>query len=140
MERDELFEAAAKILVEAKMGSRSLLQRRLKIGYSRACRIMEQMEKAGIVGEETSTAAPRKLLVTEEGLKSILSTIKKLYFKFDPNNGEPWIIDGNLDNLKHMIQSEMETIKKEGDEEDVELHITFVWMTDEELEALPDPY
>ena len=65
---------------------------------------------------------------------------KKLYYKFNPNNGEPWIIDGNLDNLKDMIQGEMDAIKKEGDEEDAELTITFVWMTDEEMEDLPDAY
>lgn len=65
---------------------------------------------------------------------------KKLYYKFDPNNGEPWIIDVNMDNLKSMIETEMETIKKEGDEEDVSLTITFVWMTDEEMEDLPEAY
>lgn len=65
---------------------------------------------------------------------------KKLYYKFEPNNGEPWIIDGSLDNLKSMIEGEMEEIKKPGDETDVELTITFVWLTDKEFAELPEAY
>lgn len=65
---------------------------------------------------------------------------KKLYYKFEPNNGEPFIIDGHLDNLKDLIAGEMEAIKSEGDEEDVEITITFLWMTEEEFAALPEAY
>lgn len=64
----------------------------------------------------------------------------KLYYKFEPNNGEPWIIDGNLDNLKDMIEAEMSAITKDGEEEGVSLEITFVWMTEEEFAALPEAY
>lgn len=63
---------------------------------------------------------------------------KKLYYKFEPNNGEPWIMDCCIDHLKDMIAVEMDAIKYEGDEEGVELRITFVWMTEEEFEALPE--
>jgi S-DNA-T family DNA segregation ATPase FtsK/SpoIIIE len=49
-DRDVLFEDAAKILVTHQQGSASLLQRKLKIGYNRAGRIIDQMEAAGIIG------------------------------------------------------------------------------------------
>ncbi len=49
-EDDELFDEAVKIIIEAKMASASLLQRRLKIGYNRASRIIDSMEEKGIIG------------------------------------------------------------------------------------------
>lgn len=49
-ERDSYFEEAARTVVQAQQGSTSLLQRRLKLGYNRAGRIMDQLENAGIVG------------------------------------------------------------------------------------------
>jgi DNA segregation ATPase FtsK/SpoIIIE, S-DNA-T family len=48
-DRDEMFEEAARLVVRHQQGSVSLLQRRLKIGYSRAARVMDQLEEAGIV-------------------------------------------------------------------------------------------
>jgi S-DNA-T family DNA segregation ATPase FtsK/SpoIIIE len=49
-ERDPLFEEAAKLIVGAQQGSTSLIQRRMKLGYNRAGRLMDQLESAGIVG------------------------------------------------------------------------------------------
>ena len=49
-ERDDLFREAAEVIVSAQQGSASLLQRKLKLGYNRAGRIIDQMEVAGIVG------------------------------------------------------------------------------------------
>lgn len=49
-ERDEMFEEAARMIVQYQQGSTSLLQRKLKLGYNRAGRIMDQLEAAGIVG------------------------------------------------------------------------------------------
>jgi S-DNA-T family DNA segregation ATPase FtsK/SpoIIIE len=49
-ERDPLFEDAARVIVENQQGSTSLLQRKLKLGYNRAARIIDQLEAAGIVG------------------------------------------------------------------------------------------
>lgn len=49
-ERDELFEEAARIIVTHQQGSTSLIQRKLKLGYNRAGRIIDQLEAAGIVG------------------------------------------------------------------------------------------
>ena len=49
-ERDTLFREAAEIIVGAQQGSASLLQRKLKLGYNRAGRLIDQLEAAGIVG------------------------------------------------------------------------------------------
>ncbi|MCK5439356.1 MAG: DNA translocase FtsK, partial [Gemmatimonadetes bacterium] len=69
-ERDELFLAAARIVVDYEQGSTSLLQRRLKVGYSRAARILDQLEQANIVGPPDGTK-PRRVLVTVEDLEPI---------------------------------------------------------------------
>jgi S-DNA-T family DNA segregation ATPase FtsK/SpoIIIE len=62
-ERDELFFAAARVVVDHDQGSTSLLQRRLKVGYSRAARILDQLERAGIVGPPDGTK-PREVRVS----------------------------------------------------------------------------
>ncbi|MGH7543859.1 MAG: DNA translocase FtsK, partial [Gemmatimonadota bacterium] len=66
-ERDELFLAAARVVIEHDQGSTSLLQRRLKVGYSRAARILDQLERARIVGPPDGTK-PRDVLITSEEL------------------------------------------------------------------------
>ncbi len=63
-ERDELFKEAAYIIVGAQQGSASLLQRKLKIGYNRAGRLIDQMEKAGIVGPAEGSK-PRKVYIPD---------------------------------------------------------------------------
>jgi S-DNA-T family DNA segregation ATPase FtsK/SpoIIIE len=49
-ERDSLFRDAAEVIVTAQQGSASLIQRKLKLGYNRAGRLIDQLEAAGIVG------------------------------------------------------------------------------------------
>ncbi len=56
-ERDDLFEEAARIVVHHQQGSTSLLQRRLKLGYNRAGRLMDQLEAAGVVGPNAGSKA-----------------------------------------------------------------------------------
>lgn len=69
-EEDELLTEAIKLIVTHQQGSISLLQRRLKIGYSRAARLIDDMEKLGIVGPFTGSKA-RDVLVDESYLLSI---------------------------------------------------------------------
>ena len=57
MDLDELFEEAAHIIIQHQQGSTSLLQRRLKLGYNRAGRIMDQLEGMGIVGPNVGSKA-----------------------------------------------------------------------------------
>lgn len=63
-ERDSLFEEAANIIVQHQQGSTSLLQRRLNLGYNRAGRLIDQLEKAGIVGPFKGSKA-REVLVSD---------------------------------------------------------------------------
>lgn len=65
IEMDELLVEAARLVVRHQQGSVSLLQRRLKIGYSRAARIVDQLEMAGIVGPYDGSKA-REVLVEDE--------------------------------------------------------------------------
>lgn len=61
---DELFEEAARFCIEANKASASLLQRRLSIGYARAARIIDQLERAGVVGKGEG-AKPREVLIRD---------------------------------------------------------------------------
>jgi S-DNA-T family DNA segregation ATPase FtsK/SpoIIIE len=65
-DRDDLFEEAARLIVRHQQGSVSLLQRRLKVGYSRAARLVDELESAGIVGPFDGSKA-REVLVESEG-------------------------------------------------------------------------
>jgi len=67
---DELFNEAIKLVITHQQGSISLLQRRLKVGYARAARLIDQMEQAGIVGPFTGSKA-REVLVDETYLQNI---------------------------------------------------------------------
>ena len=63
-ERDELFEKAKDIVIHYQQGSVSLLQRKLKIGYARAARIMDELEEAGIVAPPNQEGKARDVLVS----------------------------------------------------------------------------
>jgi len=64
--RDELFDEAARIILETQRGSVSLLQRRLNIGYARASRIIEMMAAAGVLGEYKGSQAREVMMTLEE--------------------------------------------------------------------------
>jgi S-DNA-T family DNA segregation ATPase FtsK/SpoIIIE len=71
-ERDELFEDAARIIVRYQQGSVSLLQRKLKIGYARAARIVDELEDANIVGPFDGSKAREVLVETEAELDQLM--------------------------------------------------------------------
>ncbi|MFZ9877499.1 MAG: DNA translocase FtsK 4TM domain-containing protein [Chitinophagaceae bacterium] len=74
-ERDSLFDDAARMIVLQQIGSTSLLQRRMKLGYNRAGRLMDQLEIAGIVGPSQGSK-PRDVLVkTEADLQRLLENM-----------------------------------------------------------------
>ena len=72
-ERDALFKEAAEIIVTAQQGSASLLQRKLKLGYNRAGRIIDQMEAAGVVGPFEGSKARQVLISDLSSLERILN-------------------------------------------------------------------
>jgi len=73
--RDELFEDAARLVVQSQSGSTSLIQRKFSIGYNRAGRIMDQLEAAGIVGPADGGKPRQVLIVDEVSLERILNTL-----------------------------------------------------------------
>jgi S-DNA-T family DNA segregation ATPase FtsK/SpoIIIE len=64
-DRDVLFEDAARLVVASQQGSTSMIQRKLKLGYNRAGRIVDQLEAAGILGQFEGSKA-RQVLITDE--------------------------------------------------------------------------
>lgn len=72
-ERDPMFEDAARLLVSTQQGSTSLIQRKLKLGYNRAGRIVDQLEAAGIVGPSEGSKARQVLIPDEYSLERLLN-------------------------------------------------------------------
>jgi DNA segregation ATPase FtsK/SpoIIIE, S-DNA-T family len=73
-DRDSLFEDAARLIVQNQIGSTSLLQRRMKLGYNRAGRLMDQLEAAGVVGPSQGSKARDVLIKTEMDLEQHLAS------------------------------------------------------------------
>ncbi len=76
-ERDALFEEAAKLIVMHQQGSTSLIQRKLKLGYNRAGRLIDQLEAAGIVGAFEGSKAREVLIKDEYSLEQLLSSLRE---------------------------------------------------------------
>ena len=78
-DRDSMFDEAARLIVRHQQGSTSLIQRKLKLGYNRAGRLIDQLEAAGIVGPFEGSKA-REVLVTDEySLEQLLNEINEKY-------------------------------------------------------------
>ena len=75
--RDELFDDAARIIVMNQQGSTSAIQRKFSIGYNRAGRIMDQLEAAGIVGQNEGSKARQVLLQDEYALEQLLKGLNQ---------------------------------------------------------------
>ncbi|MFL9484812.1 DNA translocase FtsK [Chitinophagaceae bacterium LWZ2-11] len=74
-DKDPLFEDAARLIVQNQMGSTSLIQRRMQLGYNRAGRLMDQLEAARIVGPNLGSKAREVLFKTELELQCFLDTL-----------------------------------------------------------------
>ncbi len=74
-DKDALFEDAARLIVSSQSGSTSLLQRRMKLGYNRAGRLMDQLEAAGIVGASQGSKVRDVLVRTEADLQQLLNNL-----------------------------------------------------------------
>jgi len=72
-ERDSMFEEAARLVVQTQQGSTSLIQRKLKLGYNRAGRIVDQLEAAGVLGAFEGSKARRVLIPNEAALAAHLN-------------------------------------------------------------------
>jgi len=76
-DRDALFDDAARVIVTHQQGSTSLLQRRLKLGYNRAGRLIDQLEAAGVVGPFEGSKAREVLLPDEYALEQLLTRLNE---------------------------------------------------------------
>ncbi|RAK69825.1 FtsK/SpoIIIE family DNA translocase [Hymenobacter edaphi] len=76
-DRDSMFEEAARVIVLHQQGSTSLIQRKLKLGYNRAGRLIDQLEHAGIVGPFEGSKAREVLIPDEYALEQLLNTLPK---------------------------------------------------------------
>jgi DNA segregation ATPase FtsK/SpoIIIE, S-DNA-T family len=76
-DRDALFEDAARLIVAHQQGSTSLIQRKLKLGYNRAGRLIDQLEAAGIVGPFEGSKAREVLISDEISLEQLLTGLKE---------------------------------------------------------------
>ncbi len=72
-DRDSMFEEAARLVVQTQQGSTSLIQRKLKLGYNRAGRIVDQLEAAGVLGAFEGSKARRVLIPNEAALHAHLN-------------------------------------------------------------------
>jgi DNA segregation ATPase FtsK/SpoIIIE, S-DNA-T family len=76
-DRDALFEDAARLIVAHQQGSTSLIQRKLKLGYNRAGRLIDQLEAAGVVGPFEGSKAREVLIKDELSLEQLLTSLKE---------------------------------------------------------------
>ena len=76
-ELDSLFEEAAEVIVNHQQGSASLLQRKLKLGYNRAGRIVDQLEATGLIGPHRGSKAREVLIPDVLGLEQFLNNLKE---------------------------------------------------------------
>ena len=73
--RDPLFEEAARLIVQNQIGSTSLIQRRMKLGYNRAGRLMDQLEAAGVVGPNQGSKAREVIIKSDSELSVYLTQL-----------------------------------------------------------------
>ncbi len=76
-DRDKLFDEAARLIVSTQQGSTSLIQRRMKLGYNRAGRLIDQLEAAGVVGPFEGSKAREVLIKDEMSLEQLLSELSR---------------------------------------------------------------
>ena len=75
-DRDVLFDDAARLIVRHQQGSTSLIQRKMKLGYNRAGRLIDQLEAAGIVGPFEGSKAREVLISDEYSLEQLLKELE----------------------------------------------------------------
>jgi len=127
-DQDPLFEEAKLEILQAKKASASFLQRKLKIGYARAARILDELEEAGIIGAAHG-AKPREILMTREQINDTMNAGGELNAFYDNENynqlpedeDEDEELEENLETDDNLSPDEDENKKnKNYDEDEIE--------------------
>lgn len=113
-DRDELFEEAKKFIVQAGKASASLLQRRLKVGYARAARLLDELEEAGVVGPADG-AKPREILMTHTGYDTMVPPTPTV---FDPVTEEEPESEEEVEESEDSEEDEDEAVEEEIDKDE----------------------
>lgn len=100
---DPYTKEAARIIVEEQVGSVSMIQRKLNIGYNRASRVMAQLEKLGVVGEALGSRSREVLVATIEELEEILNERAETELNTEDNSTEGEIIMDSQNELHSLI-------------------------------------
>ena len=100
---DPYTKEAARIIVEEQVGSVSMIQRKLNIGYNRASRVMAQLEKLGVVGEALGSRSREVLVATIEELEEILNERAETELNTEDNSAEGEIIMDSQNELHSLI-------------------------------------
>ncbi len=111
-DEEPLLQDAVEALIAAGKASTSLLQRRLKIGYSRAARIMDMLEEQGVIGPQRGSK-PRELLI--ESVSELFSDGSQDDVEEDVDEEE--YVDGEEEEYEENAEGEEEDYDEEGDEE-----------------------
>jgi DNA segregation ATPase FtsK/SpoIIIE-like protein len=109
---DPIFLEAKKIIIESGKASASFLQRRLKLGYARAARILDELEAAGVVGPADG-AKPREILVRDMEDAEILED--KKYFDGEDESTEETDVDEGVEEVEGDIEED--SVAGDGTEE-----------------------
>lgn len=132
-ERDELFEDAARLIVSSQLGSTALLQRKLKLGYNRAGRIIDQLESAGIVGPFEGDKAREVKIRNEVALENFFDYsgfINYSYLDYD-QSVHRLIEEGTIEQF---CEENHDEIKKSIEEELWKKHEENIKVQQEELD------
>ena len=84
LEKDELYDTAARLIIESGQASVSILQRRLRLGYTRAARLIDMMQDEGLVGPYRGSK-PREILINRE--QWLKDQMKKVQTKTESTQG-----------------------------------------------------
>lgn len=115
--KDPLFEDAARLIVASQIGSTSLLQRRMKLGYNRAGLLMDQLEAAGIVGMNEGSKARDVLIKSQNDLESYLES-----GIFTVSNGTAQINTKSFyEENKTAIEAKKEALQREIIENEIQI-------------------
>ena len=115
-DHDPLFHEAKQLILDSGKASASFLQRRLRVGYARAARILDELEEAGIIGPSQG-AKPRELLVTKEVAMATMDMGGEHNVYNEEEDEEEEEIEEELDELEDELEEELEEEEDEEDED-----------------------